>query len=338
MNERLGTELSASARQVISEARGADDPTAEDEARVKARWLAGIAAGAGVSSLSEAVRAAATGWGLKAGALAAALAAATVGVYLGWPQLSESSRGAAPADSPTSTTSSPATSSPATSSPATSSPATSSPAPSNAAPSNAAPSNAAPGPATGPSVTPPVAGIPTPAPAVDRSDVPPSVAPSEGSPAQEQPAAEPPSAVVSPSALPPSALPPSALPVKARAVKAARTATPSRSLRRALLEKAHAPTASVAPPALSGQLGEEIALLSEIRNNLQSGSAARALEQLAAYRQRFGRPGLAMEADALQVDALCRAGQRDAARAAANAFISRWPGSPLQQRVSAACP
>ena len=98
-------------------------------------------------------------------------------------------------------------------------------------------------------------------------------------------------------------------------------------------EKAPAEPATAA----SGQLGEEISLLSEIRGNLQAGAPGRALEQLADYRRRFGQPNLAMEADALQVDALCGSGQREAARAAASAFASNWPGSPLQQRVSAAC-
>jgi len=316
VNERLDTELSAAARQVIREARGADDPTAEDEARVKARWLAGIAAGAGVSSLSEAVRAAAsTGWGLKAGALAAALAAAAAGVYLGWPQLSESPRASTPASS-------------VTGSPMTGSPAAGSPGASNAAPS--------PGPAPRPSATAPVTALPAPAGASPAAVSPPA----EGSPTQEQLAPEPPG-TAEPQAIASEAVPPARVPEKAVAVKAARAPTPSRSVRRAVLLKAPAPPVerprTVAAPLPSGQLGEEIALLSEIRNNLQSGSAARALEQLAAYRQRFGQPSLAMEADALQVDALCRAGQRDAARAAANAFVSRWPGSPLQQRVDAAC-
>jgi hypothetical protein len=45
-----------------------------------------------------------------------------------------------------------------------------------------------------------------------------------------------------------------------------------------------------------------------------------------------------MEADALRVDALCQAGERDGARAAATDFAATWPASPLQQRVSAACP
>lgn len=295
MNERLGTELSAAARQVIAESRGADDPSAEDEARVKARWLAGIAAGAGVSSLSEAVRAAAsTGWGLKAGALVAALAAATAGVYLGWPQLSESKR-VLPAGSA-----------------------------SQAAPSRA-PAELV--------VTPP-----SPAPAAPAlAPAAPAERPLDVNPVDEkvQPA---PSAAAAPEVAP-AAAPSGAAPAAAQktaVLKAARAPTPSRSVaHRVLPEKAPAEPAAA---ALSGQLGEEIALLSDIRGELQAGAAARALERLADYRQRFGQPNLAMEADALQVDALCRVGQREEARAAAAAFTSRWPGSPLQQRVSAACP
>jgi hypothetical protein len=311
VNERAGTELSAVARQVISESRGADDPTAEDEARVKARWLAGIAAGAGVSSLSEAVRAAAsTGWGLKAGALIAALAVATAGVYLGWPQLSESKRVA-----PASSVASQATPNPSTAAP----PASATPlavAPTQV-PTLAAPAEPAPAEPTPAEPTP--SGADTAAP-----ELPSTAAESQVAAAEAQTAA----------------------PQKAPRVKTAssRTATRARSvsLRRAVPEKVPSPPVEQAAPAtaaaLSGQLGEEIALLSEIRNNLQSGAPARALEQLTDYRQRFGQPSLAMEADALQVDALCRAGQREAARAAASAFSSRWPSSPLQQRVSAACP
>jgi hypothetical protein len=85
VNERADNELSAATRQLIADARGVDDPSAEDEARVKARWLATIAAGAGVTSLTEAARAAAgTGWGLKIAGVAAAVVAAGTGLYLGW--------------------------------------------------------------------------------------------------------------------------------------------------------------------------------------------------------------------------------------------------------------
>ena len=88
----------------------------------------------------------------------------------------------------------------------------------------------------------------------------------------------------------------------------------------------------------SGQLGEELSLLSQVRSSVQDGTPQRALELLDSYQAKFGRPILEMEADALRVDALCRAGQREAARASAAAFQNEWPGSPLGRRVSAACP
>jgi hypothetical protein len=102
----------------------------------------------------------------------------------------------------------------------------------------------------------------------------------------------------------------------------------------------------LAPPAgsskaansQSGQLGEELTMLSEVRGSVQNGAPERALEQLARYRSRFSQPILGMEADALKVDALCKTGQREAARASARAFQNDWPGSPLERRVSAACP
>jgi hypothetical protein len=128
--------------------------------------------------------------------------------------------------------------------------------------------------------------------------------------------------------------------------KEARPVAARSTARRAPLERAEKPQEKPAAPAgeepvapaLSGQLGEEIAALSVIRKELQAGAPSRALQQLSEYRERFGQPNLAMEADALRVDALCRAGQQEAARAAAAAFASEWPNSPLQQRVSAACP
>jgi hypothetical protein len=75
-----------------------------------------------------------------------------------------------------------------------------------------------------------------------------------------------------------------------------------------------------------------------VRSSIQEGAAVRALELLNRYESRFGQPILGMEADALRVDALCKAGQRDAARESARAFQNEWPGSPLERRVSAACP
>jgi hypothetical protein len=92
------------------------------------------------------------------------------------------------------------------------------------------------------------------------------------------------------------------------------------------------------PSQHSGQLGEELALLSKIRSSVQEGAGARALELLGQYQSRFDRPVLGMEAAALRIDALCQSGQRDAARAAVEVFQGNWPGSPLEQRVRSACP
>ena len=78
--------------------------------------------------------------------------------------------------------------------------------------------------------------------------------------------------------------------------------------------------------------------MSQVRGAVQEGAPVRALELLSGYEARFGKPILEMEADALRVDALCRSGQREAARASAAAFQNEWPNSPLGRRVAAACP
>jgi outer membrane biosynthesis protein TonB len=293
VNDPLGTELSAAARRLIADARGGDDPNAEDEARVKARWLAGIAAGAGVSSLSEAVRAAAsTGWGLKVGALAAGLAAAAAGVYLGWPQVSEYIGDAASEQRERAPQAAPS------------------------APAPRAPEPQAPEPTVEP-----------PAPAVPAPEPPEAVA-------APVPAAEPPA----PAAAPEVAAEAARAPEAARPAPPRPRATAHRAVPASRVVPARAARELPAAPAASGQLGEELSMISQIRGQLQSGAPGRALEQLAEYRRRFEQPNLAMEADALRVDALCQAGERDGARAAATDFTAKWPASPLQQRVSAACP
>jgi hypothetical protein len=330
VNEHLGTELSEAARQVIADARGGDDPSAEDQARVKARWLAGIAAGAGVSSLSEAVRAAAsTGWGLKAGALVAAFVAATAGIYLGWPQPSEAPGDAreravasTPASKPAASAAPALPAAPAEPARVTQVPAAVPPAavPPAAVPPAAVPSEAVPPEASAPAVQPEVAGE-------ARQAAPqglPGVAPETAQAVPATPEVR-------------SSVPARSAAAARRAASAQRASSARVAPARAAVQPGTQPDGAAAAASPSGQLGEEISLLSEIRGNLQAGAASRALNQLADYRRRFGQPNLAMEADALQVDALCGSGQREAARAAATAFASNWPGSPLQQRVSAAC-
>lgn len=327
MSERAGEELSAEARQLIAAARGADDPTAEDEARVKARWLAGIAAGAGVSSMSEAVRAAAStgwSWGLKAAMLGGAAAIAAVGIYLGWPR-AEAPTADAPLAAPQARGAGQGQAEP-----------------------TAEGSAEEEQPSSAPAAPPVRARTPESAPAVEREEAPPSAAPDVPEPLAAAPAiAEP--TLDTGSTVPSSPPEAVAVPVVARAtssrqqrVSRSRTKTGAKASR-VVAKTASTPPAVVAPveatpaPSPTGQLGEEIARLSEVRAQLQAGSPARALELLSAYRSRFAAPNLAMEADALQVDALCKAGKREAARAAAAAFTKRWPASPLEQRVSSAC-
>jgi|SRR5688572_27146507 len=309
VTERAGQELSAEARQLIANARGADDPTAEDESRVKARWLAGIAAGAGVSSLSEAVRAAAsTGWtwGMKSALVLGAAAVAAVGVYLGWPE-SDSQR-AAPEQAPRGAAAPAIAPSPGA----------------PEAPVAEAPISklVAPQAAQGAPPTPPGEAAPE-LPALEvTSPAPEAIAPAEAPLANEV------------QAEPPATTPPAARPARAARPRYAAKASASRKAAATLEPAPEQP----AKAAAAGQLGEEIERISAIRGHLQSGSAARALELLSEYRLRFAEPNLAMEADALQVDALCKVGQRGAAREAAAAFSRRWPASPLEQRVSGACP
>ena len=323
-------DLSPEARRLLDACRNADDPTPDDQARVKARWLAGVAAVAGVSSLTEAARAAGgIGWGLKAVGAALVLAAGAVGLYVVAPgdggagpapsapawagrthERHEKTVATAPGDVPASPTPGASQSATVLGAPATGASEVIALAP-------------VPAPANPPVAAELVPSAPATSPALDTTVDRPTVDVSARA-ARERAVA---SRAVPPRAAGTRAVAPRAVPVVAAAPAAS------------------APAAGVVPEAApaagataSGQLGEELALLSQVRSSMQSGAPQRALELLGSYEARFGQPILEMEADALRVDALCRAGQRDAARASAEAFQNEWPGSPLGRRVSAACP
>ncbi len=335
MSDRAGQELSAEARQLIANARDADDPTAEDEARVKARWLAGIAAGAGVSSLSEAVRAAAStgwSWGMKSALLAGAAAVAAVSVYLGWPEAEAPVKSPAPRAG----VARPAEPEQRLAEPVP--PSEPEIAPLELEPPGGAEAEppAQPEPLA---VAPEVVASPDPPARTEAAPPAPRAAssrPARAAAARVKASSKPPASshvaarevAASPTAVSPTAVSPTAAPSAAAPPAAAPAAT---------APEVAAPEAPPAPSHATGQLGEEIARLSEIRAQLQTGSPNRALELLREYRTRFAEPNLAMEADALQVDALCKAGKREAARDAAAAFTRRWPASPLEQRVTSAC-
>jgi hypothetical protein len=301
-------ELSPEARRIINEARGVDDPTAEDQARVKARWLASVAAVAGVSSLTEAARAAGgIGWGLKAAGAALVAAAAAIGLYVAVPsgRTAETGQSDAPRPSWTGTTHDrfEKTSSGQHTVP-----------PAKVAAERVAP--AAEAPVAVPVV--PAARMPVAEPgreeAANESDL--AVAQNAPTIAEAPPARE----------------------AVARALPRERVAPRATARPRTVSAPVAPPPSPAQPSETSGQLGEELALLSEVRGSVQEGAPARALELLGRYQTRFGRPILGMEADALRVDALCKSGQLEAARASARAFQNDWPGSPLERRVSAACP
>jgi hypothetical protein len=350
-------ELSPEARRIISEARGADDPTTDDQARVKARWLASIAAVAGVSSLTEAARAAGgIGWGLKAAGTALVMAAGAIGLYVALPSdvTRDALHGDRPADAPVQrgATHGRFEKTPAGEQHALEGSArpgaekrraeqvalspTSSPA-AISAEAASAPGAASQLPALPIIATPPGPGIEA-APAAP-SVLEPAEVPTRAGDALavgvEAPATE---AIAVHAGREEAREPKAARRTAARAVDAREVPARAKPAKAVPVEQRAAEPPAAQSAAQSGQLGEELALLSEVRSNVQDGTPGRALELLTRYRSQFGRPILGMEADALKVDALCKAGQRDLARASARAFQNDWPGSPLERRVSAACP
>jgi hypothetical protein len=337
-----GPELSPEARRLINEARGADDPTAEDHARVKARWLASVAAVAGVSSLTEAARAAGgIGWGFKAAGAALVIAAGAIGLNFALdPGVSTDTN--APAPLPGWSGNSPERFQKTSHS---------RPESEKAAPGRGSGARSATVDPAGVIVS---GGAPTPVPAQPDAPQPAAAQPPAGTlpviagngpsaPSSADAVGAAPDVLAPHVAIPQAAVAPAVIPQAA----APQTAVRARPVSRAVVARAAAPKAAspvsepVEAPAAagpSGQLSDELALLSDVRSSIQEGAAARALELLNRYESRFGQPILGMEADALRVDALCKAGQREAARESARTFQNEWPGSPLERRVSAACP
>jgi hypothetical protein len=127
-----------------------------------------------------------------------------------------------------------------------------------------------------------------------------------------------------------------------RVVYVATTASAPAPTRSSLPDSPQAPVsipgapaaAEGAPPATAGsslsrtsQLTNERMLLDDARASLVQGDASRALDRLRASRREFPRAILAEERDALTVEALVGAHHYDEARAAGDAFRTRYPGS-----------
>lgn len=86
---------------------------------------------------------------------------------------------------------------------------------------------------------------------------------------------------------------------------------------------------------LSGRnaLAAELAALDAVRVKLAAGEPKAAQQLLDVYQRDFPKPRLALEAEVLRIDALDRAGQSEAARKRAAAFVQAHPKGVLTGRV-----
>lgn len=89
------------------------------------------------------------------------------------------------------------------------------------------------------------------------------------------------------------------------------------------------------PAKDADSLLEEAESLEKARAGLASDPAA-SLDELRAVTRRFPAGKLAAEREYLTIDALLRVGRRDEARARAQAFLARYPGSPYAKEVQRA--
>ena len=95
------------------------------------------------------------------------------------------------------------------------------------------------------------------------------------------------------------------------------------------------PNASASPPPRASSLHEESALLESVREALAASQPARASVELDRYDAQFASGILAEEAAVLRIEALLAAGDRAAARRAADAFAQSHPASSYAPHVRA---
>jgi hypothetical protein len=104
-------------------------------------------------------------------------------------------------------------------------------------------------------------------------------------------------------------------------------------------EPAPAPAAEAPAPkadpraASSGALTAELGVLDMARSKLAAGDARGALAVLDEYSRTYPRGRLDLEAQVLRIDALAKAGDTQAAKKRAEAFLKRYPKSVLASRV-----
>jgi hypothetical protein len=95
-------------------------------------------------------------------------------------------------------------------------------------------------------------------------------------------------------------------------------------------------TSSTTPSSKKAQLAAERLLLDEARAALVQGDPGRALARIETHRRTFANPILAEERDAMEVEALVKAGRTSEAKAKADAFRRRMPNSLFLPTVDSA--
>jgi hypothetical protein len=135
------------------------------------------------------------------------------------------------------------------------------------------------------------------------------------------------------------------VPVSSNTVSANTAAPAPDEGARAATEAAPARSEVLAGPAPSAvasakgaaPLREELEILQAAHEAMRAGDKERALALLDAHAARFKDGSLKDERMAARAIALCAAGRDTEARAAVAEFLNEVKGSPLEQRVRAAC-
>ncbi len=135
-------------------------------------------------------------------------------------------------------------------------------------------------------------------------------------------------AIAAPAVVTPPADTPVAAPVAARDTRS------ERSERIERIEKVRRRPAAAPAAVPAADLRDQIALLDAARTAVKAGSSERALVLLQRYDASYPAGAFRPEALALRIEALSQDGRRAEAQALAREFLTRYPHSPVADRVA----
>ena len=111
-------------------------------------------------------------------------------------------------------------------------------------------------------------------------------------------------------------------------------AAPEATARETRIEKVRRRPAVAPAPTPAADLRDQIALLDAARTAVKAGSSERALVLLHRYDASYPGGAFRPEALALRIEALSQDGRRAEAQALAREFLTRYPHSPVADRVA----